>query len=151
MNDVFMLHAVYGMFMLHGMNAVSTLNVMDTDFSSELILNGWGGKALAWARLYPEEVKAAASVCGAAVCGDYNDVFLGALDAALAACDGTEDSTAAHLKAFGRIYAGWGVGSPFYQDKVWESLGYASLDEFVVQSYEGAYHYRTSVDTQCKV
>lgn len=98
-----------------------------------------GMQALAWARLYPEEVKAAASVCGAAVCGDYNDVFLGALDAALAACDGTEDSTAAHLKAFGRIYAGWGVGSPFYQDKVWESLGYASLDEFVVQSYEGGF------------
>lgn len=98
-----------------------------------------GMQALAWARLFPTELKSAAAVCGAAVCSDYNDVFLGSLDATLTASDGTAESTAAHLKAFARIYAGWGVGSPFYQGKVWATLGFDSLDDFVVRSYEGGF------------
>ena len=101
-------------------------------------------QALSWARQFPAEVSAAVAVCGAAVCGGYNHVFLSALDATLTADPSwdhqigayTATPDPANLRAFARIYAGWGVGSTFYRDEVWRSVGFSSLEDFLVRSYE---------------
>jgi homoserine O-acetyltransferase len=37
----------------------------------------------------------------------------------------------------GRVYAGWGLSQPFYQQKLWEKLGFNSLEDFLVGFWEG--------------
>ena len=65
-----------------------------------------GMQALAFARLFPEAAARVMCVCGAAGCEAYNAVFLEALLAVLAG-GGTREEK---LRAFGTVYAGWGVG-----------------------------------------
>ena len=43
------------------------------------------------------------------------------------------------LRAFARIYSGWGVGAGFYAEQTWRGLGFASFEEFVARSYEGGF------------
>ena len=72
-----------------------------------------GMQALAFARLFPEAAARVMCVCGAAGCEAYNAVFLEALLAVLEG-GGTREEK---LRAFGTVYAGWGVGYQFYRDK----------------------------------
>jgi homoserine O-acetyltransferase len=41
------------------------------------------------------------------------------------------------LRAFARIYAGWGFSQAFYWNEVWRELGFASLEDFAVGFWEG--------------
>ena len=94
-----------------------------------------GMQALAFARLFPEAAARVMCVCGAAGCEAYNAVFLEALLAVLAG-GGTREET---LRAFGTVYAGWGVGYQFYRDEVWRDGGFESLEDFVERSYVGGF------------
>ena len=40
------------------------------------------------------------------------------------------------LRAFGRVYAGWGVSPAFYQRELWRLQGFSSLEDFLIGSYE---------------
>eukprot|EP01051_Picozoa_sp_SAG22_P010027 SAG22_NODE_877_length_6715_cov_28.285369_8_plen_346_part_00 len=99
-------------------------------------------QAFQWAATYPSRVHRVAAVCGLAKTTDYNKVFLDSLVACLTADpayqrDGhfTEQPWAG-LRAFARIYAGWGVSPAFYAQEVWRQQGFSSLEDFVVGSYE---------------
>lgn len=104
------------------------------------------GQAYEWATSQPEGVERIAAVCGAARCGDLNRVFLRSVEAALQAdaawdaslCRFTHRPTRG-LKAFGSIYAGWGVGERFYVEKAYEAAGFASADAFLEESYLPAF------------
>ena len=121
-----------------------------------------GLQAYEWAVAYPEAVRRVAVVCGASRCSEINAVFLRSLEAALQA-DGAWDEEARRfvrhpsrgLHAFGAIYAGWGVGTEWYEGRRGESAGgaamggnrstpnaaagYASADDFVDRSYLPAF------------
>jgi len=41
------------------------------------------------------------------------------------------------LKAFARVYAGWGFSQAFYREKLYESvLGYKDLEDFMIRFWE---------------
>jgi homoserine O-acetyltransferase/O-succinyltransferase len=97
-----------------------------------------GIQAYHWAALYPEMVERAFVVCGSARTADHNKVFLSGLLRTLEAAPehtgngrfSSEPKLA--LKAFGHIYAGWGLSQDFYRAGLYKSaLGAPDLETFV--------------------
>lgn len=121
---------------------------------------GWSmgaGQTYQWLTQHPGFVDLAVPFCGSARTSLHNQVFLEGPKAALLAAKGTasagvcagEESTSAGyrdwtaeerekgLKAVARVYAGWGLSQAFYREKVYESLGYKDLEDFLVKFWEG--------------
>lgn len=110
-------------------------------------------QALHWAVMYPERVKRVAGVCGAARASDYNVVFLDSLKyAMLADPDISEEDgnlilsgkAERGLKAFARIYAGWGVPMEYYRQEIWrqssrDGVPFSSREDFVARSYDAGF------------
>jgi homoserine O-acetyltransferase len=101
-----------------------------------------GMQAYHWAALYPEMVPRAFVVCGSARTADHNKVFLSGLLRTLEAAPeytgngrfSSEPLLA--LKAFGHIYAGWGLSQDFYRAGLYKSvLGAPDLETFVRTSW----------------
>jgi homoserine O-acetyltransferase/O-succinyltransferase len=97
-----------------------------------------GMQAYHWAALYPEMVARAFVVCGSARTADHNKVFLSGLLRTLEAAPehlgngrfSSEPLLA--LRAFGHIYAGWGLSQDFYRAGLYKSaLGAPDLETFV--------------------
>jgi homoserine O-acetyltransferase len=97
-----------------------------------------GMQAYHWAALYPEMVQRAIVVCGSARTADHNKVFLSGLLRTLEAAPehigngrfSSEPQLA--LKAFGHIYAGWGLSQDFYRAGLYKTaLGAPDLETFV--------------------
>lgn len=96
--------------------------------------------------------------CGAAKTSLHNQVFLEGVKSALLSAkkqssagsceDGvlpkgeeyrtwTAEETEAGLKAFGRVYAGWGFSQAFYRERLYESvLGFKDLEDFMKNFWE---------------
>lgn len=105
-----------------------------------------GLQAYDWAISYPEEVERIAVVCGAANCSELNAIFLSSLEAALTADSSWDVQTQRFrvhptkgLRAFATIYAGWGVGSSYYEEQSYKDAGYTSADDFLARSYIPAF------------
>jgi homoserine O-acetyltransferase len=105
-------------------------------------------QALHWAALHPHFVQRVLASCGTASCHAYNALFLEGLLAILdvvpegagrgggGAADVAALETRA-LRAFGRVYAGWGLPAEWYANALWaQHGGYASLDDFLTRSWE---------------
>ena len=97
-----------------------------------------GMQAYHWAALYPEMVERAFVVCGSARTADHNKVFLSGLLRTLeAAPEHTGNGRFSSepvlaLKAFGHIYAAWGLSQDFYRAGLYKSaLGAPDLETFV--------------------
>jgi homoserine O-acetyltransferase/O-succinyltransferase len=97
-----------------------------------------GMQAYHWAALYPEMVERALVVCGSARTADHNKVFLSGLLRTLeAAPEHTGNGRFSSepvlaLKAFGHIYAAWGLSQDFYRAGLYKSaLGAPDLETFV--------------------
>lgn len=122
---------------------------------------GWSmgaGQTYQWATQFPDFMDIAVPFCGAAKTSLHNQVFLEGVKSALLAAKGhssagsckggvlpkgeeyrtwTEEEKAIGLKAFGRVYAGWGFSQAFYREKLYESvLGYKNLEDFMVNFWE---------------
>lgn len=108
---------------------------------------GWsmgGQQALHWAALHPEIVERVCGVCTSAKTTPHNIVFLEGLKATLTldpAWDGKRFVAKPEkaLKAFGRVYAGWALSQAFYREKVYLSLGYESLEDFLIRDWEASF------------
>ncbi|CAE8599905.1 unnamed protein product, partial [Polarella glacialis] len=110
-------------------------------------------QAIHWAAMFPERVQRVAAVCGSAKVSDFNIVFLDSLEAALLAdqdCRRSEGRIRLTgpckqgLKAFARIYAGWGVSQEFYRKELWrgssrDGVPFKDREDFVARSYEGGF------------
>ncbi|GAB3347350.1 alpha/beta fold hydrolase [Modestobacter lapidis] len=114
--------------------------------SLELVLGSsmGAGQTYQWAVSHPEMVKRAAPIVGSSVTSEHNQVFLKSLRAALTAdpvFDGGRYSPGAlptvGLRAFARIYAGWGLSQAFYWEREYRKLGFSSLEDFLVGFWEG--------------
>ena len=97
-----------------------------------------------WAVSHPELVRRAAPIVGASITSEHNQVFLKGLTAAVHAdptfADGWYDPAlppTAGMRAFARIYAGWGLSQAFYWQKEYRRMGYSSLEDFLVGFWEG--------------
>ena len=108
---------------------------------------GWSmgaGQTYQWAVSYPEMVQRILPFCGSARTAPHNKVFLDSLRHALRADvafdEGwyhPDDPPTRGLRAFARIYAGWGFSQAFYWNEVWRELGFTSLEDFAVGFWEG--------------
>jgi len=111
------------------------------------LVYGWsmgGQQALHWGALYPDEVERIAALCTSAKTSPHNIVFLEGLRATLltdAAWVGDRftEFPARALRAFGRIYAGWALSQAFYREQTHLSLGYSSLEDFLIREWEAAF------------
>ena len=112
------------------------------------LVTGWSMGALQtyhWGAMYPDMVERILPFMGSAKCSRHNFVFLEGAKAALLADaqfkDGWYTSPPERgLRAFGRVYAGWGFSQAFYRHQIdVEGMGYASLEDFLVGFWEGLF------------
>lgn len=120
---------------------------------------GWSmgaGQTFQWLTQFPDFMDLGVPFCGSAKTSLHNQVFLEGVKSALLAAKGTASAGICAgergggqyrnwtpqerelgLKALGRVYAGWGFSQAFYREKVYETLGYKDLDDFMVKFWEG--------------
>jgi homoserine O-acetyltransferase/O-succinyltransferase len=104
------------------------------------------GQAYHWAALFPEKVERAFVVCGSARTAIHNRVFLSGLLRTLEAAPehlgggrfSAEPILA--LKAFGHIYAGWGLSQDFYRAELFRTvLGAPDLETYLKTDWEAGF------------
>ena len=94
-----------------------------------------------WGALFPDMVERIAPWCGSAKTSVHNFVFLEGVKAAVC-CDDAwlggwyQQPPTKGVRAMARVYAGWGPSQPFYREKVYLSLGFASLEDYLVGGWE---------------
>ena len=118
------------------------------------LIYGWSmgaQQALHWGAIFPDQVARICAVCGSARTSIHNRVFLEGVRATLTgdpAWTGTHFT--AHptrgLRAMGRVYAGWAMSQAFYREKLYETVGFASLEDFLVRSWEANFLRRDAHD-----
>jgi homoserine O-acetyltransferase/O-succinyltransferase len=108
-------------------------------------------QAFHWAALFPERVERIAAICGSAKTSPHNYVFLEGVKAALTADPAWQDGWFATaptrgFQAMGRVYAGWGLSQAFYREEEWRKLGFSSLEDFLIGSWEANFRRRDAND-----
>ncbi|HTS52565.1 MAG TPA: alpha/beta fold hydrolase [Burkholderiales bacterium] len=104
-----------------------------------------------WAASHPEMVERIAPFCGTARTTPHNLVFLEGIKAALTAdaawTEGWyEKQPARGIRAFARVYAGWGFSQPFYKQELYRQLGFSSLEDFLIGFWERRFLRRDAND-----
>ncbi len=115
---------------------------------------GWsmgGQQVLHWGAILPDRVERLCAVCTAARTSPHNKVFLEGIRAILRSDAGYRDGRfvarpVEALRAFARVYAGWAMSQAFYREKLWATIGYASLEDYLVRAWEGNYLRRAAED-----
>lgn len=115
---------------------------------------GWsmgGQQALHWGAIFPDRVERICAVCTSARTSVHNKVFLEGVRATLTAdpCwrGGWFDGRpVVGLRAMGRVYAGWAMSQAFYREKLYEQVGYASLEDWLVRNWEANFLRRAGED-----
>jgi homoserine O-acetyltransferase len=118
------------------------------------LIYGWSmgaQQALHWGALFPEQVERICAVCGSARTSIHNRVFLEGVRATLTGDpawqgDHFSDHPKRGLRAMGRVYAGWAMSQAFYREKLYEQGGFASLEDFLVRSWEANFLRRDAHD-----
>ena len=101
-------------------------------------------QAYHWATLFPDFVERAAPFCGSAKISRHNFVFLegmrGILTADPAWQEGRyEKQPLAGVRAMARAWAAWPPSAHFYRHALYETLGYATLDDFLERYWEATF------------
>lgn len=117
---------------------------------------GWSmgaQQAYHWAALVPDGVERIVVNCGSARTAVHNRVFLAGLMAILEAAPehagGGRFSAepGAAIRAFARIYAGWGLSQDFYRAQLHlTALGYRSVNDFLRAEWEERFARRRAAD-----
>jgi homoserine O-acetyltransferase len=123
------------------------------------LVYGWsmgGMQAYHWAACHPDMVERVAVVCGSARCSPYNHVFLEGVKAALTTGPAFSDGRfvtkpSAGLRAMGRVYAGWAMSHDFYRDEVWRELGFGSLEDYLIRTWDGIFARRDANDLLAQI
>ncbi len=104
------------------------------------LVAGWsmaGCQSFQWGAQYPDMVETILPFCGSARTSPHNVVFLEGVKAALqadAAWNGGdyEAPPEAGLKAFARVYAGWGFSQAFYRDGHYREQGFETVEDLLL-------------------
>lgn len=118
------------------------------------LVYGWsmgGQQALHWGAIFPDRVRAICAVCTSARTSQHNKVFLEGIRAVLTSDSGYREGRfigrpVRALRAFGRVYAGWAMSQAFYRERLWERIGFASLEDYLVRAWEGNFLRRQGED-----
>jgi homoserine O-acetyltransferase len=107
-------------------------------------------QAFQWAALYPDLVQALAPICGSARTSPHNYLFLEGVKAALVAdaafAEGWYQTPPVKgLRAFSRVYMGWGFSQDFFREQEYRKMGFASLEDSV-RFLEGYFRRRDAND-----
>lgn len=105
---------------------------------------GWSmgaGQTYQWGVSYPQMMDALLPFCGSPRTAPHNVVFLESVRAAITADSAWQQGwyTAqpkTGLRAAARVYAGWGFSQAFYWHEEWRTLGFTSLEDFLVGFWE---------------
>lgn len=87
------------------------------------LVTGWSMGAqqtYQWACLYPELVERAVPFAGSARTSPHNFVFLEGIKNAIRDENGNPSDS--RIRAFARVYAGWGFTQAFYKRELWRTL-----------------------------
>ena len=99
------------------------------------LVYGWSmgaQQAYHWGALFGDAVERIVVNCGSAKTAPHNFVFLEGIRTTLQAAATPQQG----LRAMGRIYAGWALSQTFYRREMWRGLGFTSLEDFLVRSWE---------------
>ncbi len=99
------------------------------------LVYGWSmgaQQAYHWGALFGDAVERIVVNCGSAKTAPHNFVFLEGIRTTLEAAATPQLG----LRAMGRIYAGWALSQTFYRREMWRGLGFNSLEDFLVRSWE---------------
>lgn len=118
------------------------------------LVYGWsmgGQQALHWGAIFPDRVERLCAVCTSARTSPHNKVFLEGIRATLTADGAWRDGRFIErpiraLRAFARVYAGWAMSQAFYREKLWATIGYTALEDYLVRAWEGNYLRRAAED-----
>jgi homoserine O-acetyltransferase len=118
------------------------------------LVYGWsmgGQQALHWGAIFPDRVERICAVCTSARTSPHNKVFLEGIRAILmadAAWQGGRfvERPVRTIRAFARVYAGWAMSQAFYRERLWEGIGFSSLEDYLVRAWEGNYLRRNGED-----
>ena len=114
------------------------------------LVYGWSmgaQQAYHWGALFGEAVERIVVNCGSAKTAPHNFVFLVGIRTTLQAAATPQQG----LRAMGRIYAGWALSQTFYRREMWRDLGFASLEDFLVRSWEANFLRRDMHDLQAQL
>ncbi len=109
------------------------------------LVYGWSmgaQQAYHWGALFGEAVERIVVNCGSAKTAPHNFVFLEGIRTTLQAAATPQQG----LRAMGRIYAGWALSQTFYRREMWRGLGFDSLEDFLVRSWEANFLRRDMAD-----
>lgn len=117
------------------------------DISTIALVTGWsmaGQVAYQWAVSHPEMVLKIAPFCSSARTSPHNIVFLEGPQAALRADPawngGFYDTPpTVGLRAFARVFAGWGLSQTFYREHRYRAMGFSTLEDFLTRFWEGSF------------
>lgn len=118
------------------------------------LVYGWSmgaQQALHWGALFPDRVERICALCGSARTSIHNKVFLEGVIATLTADPAWRDGyfierPVKGLRAMGRVYAGWAMSQAFYREGEHFVGGFASLEDFLVRSWEANFLRRAGED-----
>lgn len=118
------------------------------------LIYGWSmgaQQALHWGAIFPDQVERICAICGSAQTSIHNRVFLEGVRATLTGDpnwqgDYFTDHPKRGLRAMGRVYAGWAMSQAFYREKLYEQIGFSSLEDFLVRSWEANFLRRDAHD-----
>jgi homoserine O-acetyltransferase/O-succinyltransferase len=118
-------------------NVTQQRRLMNEVFGVERVkmVYGWSmgaQQAYHWAALFGASVERIVVNCGSAKTAPHNFVFLEGVRSTLMAARSEEEGK----RAMGRIYAGWALSQTFYRRELWRGLGFSSLEDFLVRSWE---------------
>jgi homoserine O-acetyltransferase len=121
-------------------NVTQQRRLMNELFGVERVkmVYGWSmgaQQAYHWAALFGASVERIVVNCGSARTAPHNFVFLEGVRSTLMAARTEEEGK----RAMGRIYAGWALSQTFYRREMWRGLGFTSLEDFLVRSWEAGF------------
>lgn len=140
----------------HWDNAHAQKRLLEEVFGVERIALAYGWsmgaqQALHWGALFPDRVERIVAVCGSARTSVHNKVFIDGVRATLTADAAWRGSYFAErpvtgLRAMGRVYAGWAMSQAFYREKLHLTVGFSSLEDWLVRSWEANFLRRSGDD-----
>jgi homoserine O-acetyltransferase len=100
-----------------------------------------GQQANHWAAIFPDMVQRLAPWCSSARTAPHNWVFLEGVKAALLADSEFNGGCYSHapqrgIRAFARVWAGWGPSQAFYRNALYRSLGHSSPGDHMIEFWE---------------
>jgi len=115
---------------------------------------GWsmgGQQAFQWASAFPDRVEAMSCFCGQGTTAPHTYVFLEGVKQGIIGDPAWAQGYYAEnpwrgLTAKGRTWAGWALSQEWYRAKMWESMGFATLEGYLKGVWDGIYFNRDAND-----